>query len=738
MALFGSGDTSLKIIISAVDEASAVFDKIESRVKKAGDRLTSVGKTLSGALTAPLVGAGAFALKTAIDYESAFAGVRKTVNATEEEFQALSDTIRGMAKEMPTSANELAAIGEIAGQLGVGADNLGDFIKTIAMIGDTTNLAGEQAATAFARIANVMQEPLENVDRMGSVVVDLGNSFATTEAEIAEFAQRIAGAGAIAGLTTRDVFGIGAAMSSVGVQAEAGGTAVQKVLLSMNEAVLTSNKDLQSFATTAGMSAEEFGEAWQDSAGEAFTAFVLGLGKQGDNAIKTLQDLGLEDQRLVRAFLSLANSGDLVNQALNKAGDAWRDNTALTEEARKRYETTASQLKVLWNRVKEVGMTLGESLLPILRKLIEAVTPFLEKVAVWASKFGELSEPMQKVILVIVGLVAALGPLVFILGQIVLAAPAFAAVFTVLTGPIGIVIAALVGLVFAVKFVMKHWDELKAAASAVWEQISQTVKEKVEGIKNFFTNTWNAISDFFKKVWDTIVNILKTYIALVIGLVAMLLDWLFPNWQENLEKMLAAWQEAWNGFKEKVSEIITNIKEAIAGFFGMLAGHVSKAMEGVKSVWTSVWASIVSYFTGLWEPVKEAFQKVIDWILEKIDKAIQKYNELKALLKKPLESVQGAGQAVGNFFNDAVNRGKDILGFQHGGIVPGPEGKAVPIMAHGQERIIPARQASGMGGSPIVININNPVVRSDDDLRRMEQMLERQFRGLLVNYKISA
>jgi len=103
-----------------------------------------------------------------------------------------------------------------------------------------------------------MQESQENVDRMGSVVVDLGNNFATTEREIVDFSTRIAGAAKIAGLSTSDIFGISTAFTSVGVQAERGGTAVSKTLFSMANAVENGGDLLNQFAFVAGQTADEF------------------------------------------------------------------------------------------------------------------------------------------------------------------------------------------------------------------------------------------------------------------------------------------------------------------------------------------------------------------------------------------------------------------------------------------------------------------------------------------------
>jgi len=359
-------DVKLQAVLTLKDKMTANLKKSQKGVESFASQAKKA-TVIVGALGLAM---GANAVKQAIKFESAFAGVRKTVDATEAEFKTMQKQFLNMSKEFPTAASELARIGELAGQLGVAKENIINFAKTISDLAVTTNLTSEEAATSFARIINIMGISQDSVDNMGSAVVDLGNNFATTEADIVMFATRIAGAGKIAGLTTSDIFGIGAAMSSVGIEAEAGGTAVQKVLLSLNEAVLTNNKDMKIFADTAGVSAEEFGTAWETDAGMAFNDFVVGLGKQGDDAIFTLQELGLQDQRLIRSFLSLAGAGDVITDSINTSNVAWEDNSALMIEADKRYGTTASQIDVLKNNFSAVSIELGDIFLPAINDVL--------------------------------------------------------------------------------------------------------------------------------------------------------------------------------------------------------------------------------------------------------------------------------------------------------------------------------------------------------------------------------
>lgn len=288
-----------------------------------------------------------------IQFESAFAGVRKTVNATEEEFSLLSAGLIELSKRIPVSTTELARIQELAGQLGVsGTYELTKFTETVAKIGITTNLTEEEAATSFARIANVMQEPISKVDRMGAAIVDLGNNFATTESEITEFTKRIAGAGKISGLTTPEILAIGTAMSSVGIQAEAGGTAVQKVLIALK-------KDGKEGA-------------------KAFQEFVDTL-RQARDPIRVLEKMGLSNERTIRSFLSLANAGGLLKESIQTANKAYIENIALNEESAKRVATTQSKLIMAKSAAEQFAIALGNELQPAINYVLESFIDFGEK-----------------------------------------------------------------------------------------------------------------------------------------------------------------------------------------------------------------------------------------------------------------------------------------------------------------------------------------------------------------------
>jgi TP901 family phage tail tape measure protein len=297
--------TTVASLVVRISASVADFEKamagMEKKWARQGAKFQQIGRDLTTGLTLPIVAIGGLAVKAASDFESSFAGVRKTVDGVVDKGGNLTDfgkqlqqEFRNLAKEIPVSVNELNKIGEMAGQLGVKSENIMDFTKTIAAMGVATNLTTEQAADGMARFANITQMPMEKIGALGSVIVELGNKLAATESEILEFGLRIAGAGEIVGLTEDQILGIGAAFASVGVEAEAGGTAVQKALLDMQSAV-TTGKNLDAFGGSA------FATQFRANPGEAFVGFVEAVGRAGKGGEGMLRNAGIDDARQIRA-----------------------------------------------------------------------------------------------------------------------------------------------------------------------------------------------------------------------------------------------------------------------------------------------------------------------------------------------------------------------------------------------------------------------------------------------------
>lgn len=318
--------------------------------------------------------------QASMDFESAMTGVAKTTDLTDEELADMSDAVKAMSTEIPASTTEIAAVAEAAGQLGIQKDALLDFTRVMTMLGTATNMTAEDAATALARFANITGMSADNYDRLGAVIVDLGNNFATTESEITQMGTRLASAGKLAGLTEPEIMALSAAMSSVGIEAEAGGTAMTQTLNAIEKAVANGGDSLQSFANVAGMSAATFAETWDTDALGALTAFIRGLGnldEQGESAVLVLEDLGLKGIRQSNMLKSLALAADQMDSAVQTANTAWDENIALTNEANKRYATTQSKLDMMQNAYNNLKVAVGDAFTPALRDAYDAGTDVL-------------------------------------------------------------------------------------------------------------------------------------------------------------------------------------------------------------------------------------------------------------------------------------------------------------------------------------------------------------------------
>lgn len=416
-----AAENTAKATEQSAKKAETAMGQMVQSAKSSQAEWTTAGTALTAFGAATLGGLG-LAVKAAMDWESAFAGVRKTVDASEAEFAALEQGLRSMARELPASHTEIAAVAEAAGQLGIETPNILGFTRTMVDMGVATNMSSEEAATSLARFMNVMGTSQSDVGRLGAAVVGLGNNFATTESEIVAMSQRLAGAGAQAGLTEGDVMGIATAMSSVGIEAEAGGSAMSQTMKRIGKAVDEGGESLELFGQVAGMSADEFAAAWREDPAMALDAFITGLSsveQQGMTTNGVLAELGITGIRESDALLRLsaaagqgADGMSLLATAVQMGNDEFGKGSALIEEAAQRYETAESKIQMAKNALVDAGISIGGVVLP-------AVADLAGRVGDLAGWFADLPGPVH-------GAVAALGG---IAGAGTLAAGSFLLIF---------------------------------------------------------------------------------------------------------------------------------------------------------------------------------------------------------------------------------------------------------------------------------------------------------------------
>ena len=274
-----------------------------------------------------------------VEYQSAFAGVRRTVEGSEEDFRRLNIEIQTLGKQLATPVAEIADIATIAGQMGIGVDEISEFTRVMIQLGDTTNVSAEEAGASLAQLSNLLGLTTDEYERMGSAIVQLGNEYPTTEQDIIDMSARLAGMAGQVSMSAADVLGLANALAAVGLEAEMGGNTVSKTLREMLMAVENNTEALALFASTSNMSIDEFSRAFRENATQALSAFVEGLDdveRNGKSATQILRDLGITETRQIDTLLRLAGNSTLLAESVASANSSWEENVALAREAARR------------------------------------------------------------------------------------------------------------------------------------------------------------------------------------------------------------------------------------------------------------------------------------------------------------------------------------------------------------------------------------------------------------------
>lgn len=482
--------SSLKKLNSNASDIPSNLNTVNGAMKSFGDKTASIGQSIekvggsmTKGITLPIAGAVGAVTTAAVKWESAFTGVKKTNDEMVDSngkviysYDDLEKGLRDLAKELPTSHEEIAKVAEAAGQLGIKTDKVVGFTKTMIDMGESTNMSADTAATSLARFANITQMSQDKFSNLGSAIVDLGNNLATTESEITEMGLRLAGAGKQIGMTEGDIVGFAAALSSVGIEAEAGGSAFSRLMVQMQLATETgveafaplkqaiaeqgvsresfvhavnwggkeltavskqmgiptselkkmykeaskASGSLEDFANVTGRTSEEFAQLFKSNPSQALIEFIQGLKdseKHGISAIKVLDDMGITEVRLRDSLLRAANASDVFEGAVKRGNEAFNENTALAEEAGKRYGTTESQLKILRGQLNDVAITFGGPLVAALNSAISAAKPMIEALANMTEAFASADPKTQEFILKMAALAASAGPVLKVFGK---------------------------------------------------------------------------------------------------------------------------------------------------------------------------------------------------------------------------------------------------------------------------------------------------------------------------------
>jgi TP901 family phage tail tape measure protein len=609
--------------VNRVKRMNSAMERLASRAFRVGNSIRFLGTSLTFLITFPIVGFLKKMTDAAVDFEEAWAGVVRTVSDPDlgEGFRLIQEGsndikdltaagenlragLRQLALEIPVPAEELARLGEIAGTLGIrGNRNLLTFIETSARLGSTTNIAAEDAAIGLGKLIGVAGglsdvelamvglseaeiETISNSERfqqsaisLGGVLTALGNETEAFESEILNFGRKIAGVGNVIGLTSSEVLGFSSAFVRAGVDAARGGTAFQKVMTGILRATQEGGEALEIFAATAGTTVTEFVDLFERDASEALRFFIEGMGQAGKVGVQILEELDLADARVAASILSLAatqgklsDSLNIVNEELQKQGASMGDLNALLVESERRYSTTKNQLQLLKNQFNDLGITIGDFLLPQINKMVIRVRAIVES-------FSQLSPQVQKFILIMLGLVAVIGPIVTGVGLML---ASFGFLFKVIFSAIGVVLslASTLGLaIFPILALGVAIAGLAIAFAASFKKIDRFASETSETlVTRMFSFGRNIILAFAKGMAAAIIAVVR--VLNEIGKV--IARWLAPGSPPKLLPDLDKWgagamDSYLQGWLLADFSIFNNIADKIESFIRTMADTSDEA-----------------------------------------------------------------------------------------------------------------------------------------------------------------
>src|SRR5690625_3993273 len=520
---------------------------------------------------------------------------------------------------------------------------------------------------------------------------------------------RLAGAGAQVGMTEAQIMSFAGALSSVGIEAEAGGSAFSKVMINMQLAAERGGKDLENFAKVAGMSADEFKQAYEQDAAGAMMTFIEGLSTvedRGMTAIGVLDEMGITEVRMRDALLRAAGASDVFTEALEIGTNAWEENTALSDEAEERYKTVMSQLKILGNTDRDVAISFGDALMPA----IKLVIGWLQKLS---DGFSGLSETTKSTSAIFTAVAAAImlivGTILLVIGFIPAIISGFAAlkmvfvaVGTVIGGisaPILIVVGLIAALVAALIYAYKKSETFREIVNTAFEAVKEVVSTVIEAVVDFVMEIWGGMVEWWQENNELIMRVVQDGWERLQAIIEVVMEYIVPFIQNAWEQIGIYIEIAWEVIKTVVRIATEIIKGVITTWLHILDGDWSSAWETIKQTFSNIWDIMKGFIKNVTEIIKntikdrleqvkknitnkltEAKNNLVSKFTEMVTNAINKAQEIVSTAKQKFEEVKRAirdklteavrivGEKIGEmpgkvieFVSDMASAGKDLI-----------------------------------------------------------------------------
>jgi TP901 family phage tail tape measure protein len=688
----------------AISDAENRMEKF----KKTGERLTKMGRDFTTKVTLPIIGAAAAGAKAFMDFDAAMTNSLSIMgDVTDEMRKRMEETARAVAKETRYSAAQAAEAYYFLASAGMDAAQAIEALPRVARFATAGNfdlaratdlLTDAQSALGLA--TKDVAQNMRNMERVADVLVK-ANTLANASVE--QFSEALTNkAGAALRLLNKDVeegVAVLAVFADQGLKGAAAGEALNIVM-----------RDLQRVAIKNKEEFKELGISVFDAQGnmrniaDIIEDLEKVLGGLSDEQMRaTLMMLGFQD-RSVSAMMALFGTSD----AIRKYEGELRNASGVTQEvADKQMQSLAARVDKLKSEIWDVAIAIGERLVPYIEKLMEKVKQLID----W---FNNLSPEMQETIIRAALLVAAIGPLLWILGTlfgivykvqmgfmflaktvipllikgVVLLGKAF---LFLVTNPVGLIILAITALIAIGYLLYKNWDKVKEKVIEIWQVIKDWFIETWEAIKAWFADTWQSMKNKAIEIWEGI----KTWLIETWGSIKQkaidiwegIKNWLVTTWENIKQTAINIWEGIIQWFKdlpERIKEGLIRLGEFLLKLFtedipywlGYAVGwFIRKSIEMIQIAWQTgkeIVTGIITFLMELpgkvWEWLVQTKDKLIEFAVEAWNRGVEIGSNIldaiitfvKELPGRVWEWLKVTGENLRQFAVEAWQRGVEI------------------------------------------------------------------------------
>lgn len=584
-----------------------------------GQKMGSIGSTLTTSVTLPIVAGMGLATKTAVEYNSTLFGVARTLDLTKDETAKLSKEVLTMAPKMGLLPQEFAKMAAEAGKLGVAKDELAGFGKVLANLATISDVPLEEFTKKAGAIKNIFAQNTAEFEKFGSAVNALDDKIGGTTPNILEFTARAGAVGKTMGLTASEVAAFGSVFESIGIAPQRASTAFNNFanqLFTINAATPKARAAFESL----GFSADTFGQTMAQNPTKALLGFLDRINQIHDPVEKSTKLIQIFGKVSDSEIAALSTQSDKLAKAFVVAGDSAGNLAKMTNEVGIKMSDPAVQAKVLQSQLTALGIQLGSVLVPILGQLLSILTPVLEKLSMALNENPRLAQ----IIVIIGGAVAVIGPVLMMVGSMATGLSALGAAFGAVAGLSGVFTTAI-GVVVPVLTTLG------------------TVLLGLPGVILAVGLAITALATNFGGCRDAIVGFVQKATGQLTG---------FFSWVMNAGYTMGAnlrnsVQSAFNGMLNAVGNFSGQFMSALYGVFNQVVSYISS----VGSSFYQAGASLMSTFaSGIMSSANAAY-----------DAVRSKVSEIRDLLpfspakEGPLSDLDKSGGSFFKTFADSLN-----------------------------------------------------------------------------------